>query len=615
MNKKIAARVALVVGTALMALGIGGLAFGAQTGVFIGNRLVDHQHTTSGDGGILQGLSPVGNFYINTNNAGNINVSSAAAGNIFLWEPVRASFFAGRFTTPKFGAYAVNRGSYSITLGADNKNAAHYSGILGYGNTNEGMRFNSYIFGNYMRNTANNAILIGNGDNLYTSVNNSTNTIKFYNVATEPAMTIAPTASYSVTSNIGIGISSPAYKLDVNGEVNSSGYYVNGNLISTSPVMDTARVSKAGDTMTGQLTLQGSSLTVTGNAFSVGTSTLVVSGGKVGINTSTPTTSLSFGELGNLIGINTSDGSDTGYIGMAAGSALANTRGAFGLFYGNEYSVGGNRGNVLLRAGNISTSSGDGSIVLQTGNATDVMRLTYAGNVGIGTTAPTDRLYVSSAATTGDSQAVIMIEQLGSNVSARNRLVSGITSGQNPYFAIETRNQDGNITEKMRFKDNNIGIGDTAPQAKLVVNGNVVSSGTISATAYTGNGAALANLVTKVSSSAVNGQSIASTSDLFFATATITNRGSRPQYCEAHMTFNNSAGASRDYTYAMYKNGVKVAGGDYVQTVSGTSTEFVEIGWDETSTAGVVNFTFSVRSSSASGEQTIRHPNILCFEY
>lgn len=38
-------------------------------------------------------------------------------------------------------------------------------------------------------------------------------------------------------------------------------------------------VLKAGDTMSGPLTLNGSSLTVTGNAFSVGGSTLVVTGG------------------------------------------------------------------------------------------------------------------------------------------------------------------------------------------------------------------------------------------------------------------------------------------------------------------------------------------------
>ena len=47
-------------------------------------------------------------------------------------------------------------------------------------------------------------------------------------------------------------------------------------------------VSKTGDTMTGQLTLSGSTLTVGGSAFSAGGSTLVVAAGNVGIGTSGP---------------------------------------------------------------------------------------------------------------------------------------------------------------------------------------------------------------------------------------------------------------------------------------------------------------------------------------
>src|SRR3990167_1361492 len=68
---------------------------------------------------------------------------------------------------------------------------------------------------------------------------------------------------------------------------------VTGNLPTA--LGDGRYVLKTGDTMSGPLTLAGSSLTVTGNgqfngsAFSVGGSTLVVSGGKVGINNATLT--------------------------------------------------------------------------------------------------------------------------------------------------------------------------------------------------------------------------------------------------------------------------------------------------------------------------------------
>lgn len=65
----------------------------------------------------------------------------------------------------------------------------------------------------------------------------------------------------------------------------------NGGYLSdgmSKAIGDGRYVLKAGDTMTGQLTLSGSTLTVTGSAFSVGTSTLVIVTGNVGIGTATP---------------------------------------------------------------------------------------------------------------------------------------------------------------------------------------------------------------------------------------------------------------------------------------------------------------------------------------
>ena len=55
-------------------------------------------------------------------------------------------------------------------------------------------------------------------------------------------------------------------------------------------------VLKTGDTMTGQLTLAGSTLTITGDAFSVGVSTLVVKEGKVGIGVIDPVILLALGD-------------------------------------------------------------------------------------------------------------------------------------------------------------------------------------------------------------------------------------------------------------------------------------------------------------------------------
>ncbi|MFH1618816.1 MAG: hypothetical protein ABIG11_02830, partial [bacterium] len=57
---------------------------------------------------------------------------------------------------------------------------------------------------------------------------------------------------------------------------------------AASGVTDPTKVLKAGDSMTGPLTLIDSTLTVTGNAFSVGTSTLVINAGRIGMGTTSP---------------------------------------------------------------------------------------------------------------------------------------------------------------------------------------------------------------------------------------------------------------------------------------------------------------------------------------
>lgn len=66
--------------------------------------------------------------------------------------------------------------------------------------------------------------------------------------------------------------------------------YSNGVEVSTGGVTDSTRVLKTGDIMTGAL--QVTTVTVTGNAFSVGGSTLNVASGKVGVGTDSSETML-----------------------------------------------------------------------------------------------------------------------------------------------------------------------------------------------------------------------------------------------------------------------------------------------------------------------------------
>ena len=95
--------------------------------------------------------------------------------------------------------------------------------------------------------------------------------------------------------NVGIGTTSPGtFSLATSSGISvASGAYAgffagNGAGLSGASGTDSSKLAKIGDMMTGQLTLAGSTLTVAGAGFSVGASTFVVSGGRVGIGTISP---------------------------------------------------------------------------------------------------------------------------------------------------------------------------------------------------------------------------------------------------------------------------------------------------------------------------------------
>jgi hypothetical protein len=112
-------------------------------------------------------------------------------------------------------------------------------------------------------------------------------------------------------------------------------------------------------------------------------------------------------------------------------------------------------------------------------SGTERLRITSAGNVGIGTSSPTESLHVVSSNT-----ATARFE--GSNTSVQIDLISAVNNSRNINFLSSTGVQDGSIgvfnDQSMRFRTNdtermridssgNVGIGTNSPTFKLDVNG------------------------------------------------------------------------------------------------------------------------------------------------
>lgn len=168
----------------------------------------------------------------------------------------------------------------------------------------------------------------------------------------------------------------------VTNAVTASTFYGSGaNLTGITSGSD--RVLRTGDTMTGQLTLAGSTLTVGGNAFSVGVSTLVVASGSLGIGTTSPLAQI------HVRGPTTSKGL------LHLSDNVDNSPNA-----SNYLSFGDAAGNRLGYMGN----TGDNDIYVASEFA-DII-LTALGNVGIKNFNPTVALDVTGSAKVSGSLAV-----------------------------------------------------------------------------------------------------------------------------------------------------------------------------------------------------------------
>jgi hypothetical protein len=303
------------------------------------------------------------------------------------------------------------------------------------------------------------------------------------------------------SGRLGIGTASPSAKLNVSGDIHIGDY---GS--AASRVLD-FRTSNSLFTITTDGTAAALGTTISYSWASGGQGALKfnntagevmrLSGtGNVGIGTTSPATKLSVvggnGEVARL---------ESSPFDAASGNGPALT---FQLTQSNGQSaqLGLIKASADTSWGGILTFNTKENNATPNNTTVERMRITSAGNVGIGTTSPSSLLHIESAfgstgnalrlqntttATTGNRLDMDFWFKSGAWTNARTAQISAVTTGTfwpdtDIIFSNHSQASAAGLTERMRITSTgNVGIGTTSPSAKLhVVGGSrMVSTGGI----------------------------------------------------------------------------------------------------------------------------------------
>ncbi|MEI6811082.1 MAG: hypothetical protein WCK60_03495, partial [Candidatus Nomurabacteria bacterium] len=281
-------------------------------------------------------------------------------------------------------------------------------------------------------------------------------------------------ANVLVEGNVGIGITNPGQKLDVNGAMNISGTIYGGSGASQTLALKSTsgNANRSGISIGNIYNSDNGGISFFTAGASTETEAVRIQGttGNVGIGTTNPTARLSLYGVDDALSMQTS-GLTTKFIFSTGWNANVSD------FFGIRNSSTATPQFMLTTAGNvgIGTTTPGFNLTVQ-GNSLHMATSSFLGNVGIGTTNPGATLQLNTPGTattfkiTQDNSARYLAANTYSVMTTGTELILG-TADSN-FLQFNTNN-----VEKMRITTGgNVGIGTTAPTDKLQIAGNTTPS-------------------------------------------------------------------------------------------------------------------------------------------